>query len=67
MTFPDGPFFNFRVAEEFPVWKRLVWKLFGSKRVGSDGDYRVTAYHFRSVTYIAKVELERPEWVDGQT
>lgn len=55
--FPDGPFFNFRCKDEFPRWKRVVWKLFGIKRTVDDGNYIITAYYFKNVTYISKVDI----------
>ena len=55
--FPDGPFFNFRCRDEFPKWKRFIWKICGSKRVGDNGEYRATAYYFMKITYIDKVEF----------
>lgn len=37
-----------------PWYKRLVWRMFGAKRIGVDGDCYVEAYYFRDVCLITK-------------
>lgn len=57
VSFPEGPFFNFRTNDEVGFFKRLIFIIFGEKKVGIDGFYKVTAYHLKNITYIHKVEL----------
>lgn len=56
MKFPPGPFFNLRCLDEMTWWQKLIWRIFGTKRVSSDYGYQVTAYYFKGVTFIYKVE-----------
>lgn len=56
--FPNGPFFNFRTRNELNLFQRIMFVLLGPKRVASDGNYRVTAYHRNNVTYIRKIEID---------
>ena len=60
-------FANLRLASEFPIYKQLIWKLFGTKSISSTVDPKfgycvVTAYNFKNVTYVHEVLVEN--WED---
>ncbi len=50
-------FLNFRTPCEMSLLKRIVWRVLGKKHFGFDENYCVTAYEFRNVTLIWKVDL----------
>jgi hypothetical protein len=52
-------FLNMRHAWEFPLYKKVIWKLFGKKIVGTDklGQAIVTAYTLFNITYVSEVRL----------
>lgn len=56
MSFPPGPFFNFRTYEDFGFVKRTIWRVFGEKVSHTHKGYYVEAYYFRGITYIHKCE-----------
>lgn len=58
MSFPPGPFYNMRLANEWPWWKPIIWMILGEKKVATVDGITVTAYYFRGVTYVHEVEGE---------
>jgi len=47
----------YRVPEEMPVWKRIIWRVFGERLEGVADGYKVVGYKFKDITLIHSVEL----------
>ncbi len=59
-----SPEWFFRTVHDFPLWKRIIWRMLGTKRIGSDdteefGRVTVTGYQFRGITYVSSIETIR--------
>lgn len=54
----EKPFFlNMRTWNEFPIYKRVFWRVFGKKLTGSNESYSVVAYTLFNITYIDKINI----------
>jgi len=61
MSVTEPNYFKMRPHADFPFWKRIIWRLFGTKDFGvSDGLY-VEGYRFRGVCLVTKFEAEEGE------
>ena len=49
-------FLNMRHNWEFPLYKKIIWTLFGKKIVESNEHAIVTAYTLFNITYVKQVE-----------
>lgn len=55
-----APEWYFKVRDEFPLWKRWTWRIFGKKREGWDSGYHVIGYELRGITYVWVMEGDQP-------
>lgn len=53
----DAQLWFYRLPYQMPWYKRLIWTLFGERKVGTDGEYKVVAYVFRGITLISSIEV----------
>lgn len=64
MSFPNGPFFNFRTCDEISWFKKIIFILFGEKKTVENSVCKLTAYHFKNITYISKFELKNNNYLN---
>lgn len=50
-----------KLKDEMPLWKRIVWKLFGRFNYGYKDGYYVEAYKFRNIYLVTKFEVENDQ------
>jgi len=52
----------FKLREEFPKWKLIVWLLLGRKQVGEKDGVTVVGYKFRHTTLVWRIDSEDQFW-----
>lgn len=54
MNVIEPNYFKMRLPNEFPLWKRIVWRLFGTKDFGESQGYYVEGYWLRGKCLVTK-------------
>jgi hypothetical protein len=54
MNVIEPNYFKMRLKDDFPLWKRIVWRTFGTKSFGSAQGYYVEGYWLRGTCLITK-------------
>lgn len=54
MSMIEPNYFKMRLPGEFPLWKRVMWRLFGTKDCGVSDGWYVEGYWFMGICLITK-------------
>lgn len=58
MSVIEPNYFKMRLKTEFPLWKRIIWQIFGTKNFGISDGWYVEGYWFRGICLVTKFECE---------
>lgn len=46
----------YKLPNEMPFWKRVIWLVFGKRLEGDSDGWKVVGYKFRGITLIVECE-----------
>ena len=58
MSLIEPNIFKMRLKTEMPLWKRIIWRTFGTKDFGVSDGWYVEGYWFRGVCLVTKFQAE---------
>ncbi len=58
MSVIEPNYFKMRLPDDFPLWKRIIWRTFGKKDFGVSQGWYVEGYWFRGICLVTKFQAQ---------